>query len=344
LDSFFIITIIYNSNVLDIKRQKQKNPSKDSDNLLQINCSFLTGFIDFLLSPKLYDEKGIKTLATLFDKLENYFNENSILINLHFFDKLLDFSPYLINYFESNDIEKSDVKNLDDKNDITKILLSKKYFAILKLFFEKNTKKNENFIYLKYIFNFIDNNIDNNYEICLVLFDFINDLIGNDPDFYFSNDSNEDQIEILLPFFEKFSVNSTVFKETEKILLINRRKIFNKIIAIYMKIIFTKKRINKTPNIIKEFKNLLLNIDITKDLIETITEEINKIIDRSIGAIKIKTERKESKEKKESKERKESKGQIKSKESKEQNEQNNNYNNISNFYSEIFNLISFFLE
>ena len=344
LDSFFIITIIYNSNVLDIKRQKQKNPSKDSDNLLQINCSFLTGFIDFLLSPKLYDEKGIKTLTTLFDKLENYFNENSILINLHFFDKLLDFSPYLINYFESNDIEKSDVKNLDDKNDITKILLSKKYFAILKLFFEKNTKKNENFIYLKYIFNFIDNNIDNNYEICLVLFDFINDLIGNDPDFYFSNDSNEDQIEILLPFIEKFSVNSTGFKQTEKILLINRRKIFNKIIAIYMKIIFTKKRINKTPNIIKEFKNLLLNIDISKDLIETITEEINKIIDRSIGAIKIKTERKESKEKKESKERKESKGQIKSKESKEQNEQNNNYNLISNFYSEIFNLISFFLE
>ena len=124
-------------------------------------------------------------------------------------------------------------------------------------------------------------------------FDFINDLIGNNPDFYFSNDSNEDQIEILLPFIEKFSVNSTGFKETEKILLINRRKIFNKIIAIYMKIIFTKKRINKTPNIIKEFKNLLLNIDITKDLIETITEEINKIIDRSIGAIKIKTERKE---------------------------------------------------
>ena len=93
-----------------------------------------------------------------------------------------------------------------------------------------------------------------------------------------------------------------------------------------MKILFTKKRINKNPYIIEEFKNLLVNTEITNDLISTITEEIKNLIIKSIGAKKNKIEKNEITEK------------------KDYNKDNDDCNYLNNFYSEIFDLLLFFLE
>ena len=49
-----------------------------------------------------------------------------------------------------------------------------------------------------------------------------------------------------------------------------------------MKILFTKKRISNNPYIIEGFKNLLVNTEITNDLISSVTNEIGKLIVKSI--------------------------------------------------------------
>ena len=334
LDSLFNISIIYKNSIMDITDKKLKKQLKISDyiidNILQINYSFLNGLIDFLLTPELYDFTNSKTLIKLFDNLTSYFEfgnlkEASTLINLHFYVKLLSFAPKLIDYFEKEEDEegKSKIININTNK---KHEIANNYFLILKKFFENNASKTGNFINLKYIFNYIEDNFDTNYEVCLVYFKFIYELIGNNPDLYFSDDINIEQIKMLFLFIYRFSENDEKeIKLNKEIILNNRRKILNQIISIIMKILFTKKRINNNPFIINEFTNLLKNTEISSDLINTITKEIGNLINNSIGAKTNKIE----------------KNMILSK--KEDNIENN-LENYSSFYSEIFKLILFFLE
>ena len=116
----------------------------------------------------------------------------------------------------------------------------------------------------------------------------------------------------------------------------HKSNIFNKLLSIIMRIIFTKKRINNNTQMINEFKKLIQKVDITSGLIIAVTEEINNIIDYSIGASKNnKVKNKPSIDKNENKDKKEKK-------EKYYTSQELKY--ISNFYSEIFNLILYFLE
>ena len=330
LEVFFNIAVIYKNSIMDILDKKKNNIkrifNKDIDTLLQINSYFLNGFIDFLLTHELYDFTNQNTLIKLFDNLTTYFEfgslkEASILIKSHFFYKLLGFAPKLIDYFEKEEGKEKIGKNYTKKNQITD-----NYFLILKKFFENNSSKSDNINNLKYVFNFIKDNWNVNYEVCLVYFKFLYELIGDNPDLYFSDEINLEQIKMLFSFIYKFSENYEDNKLIHEIILNNRRKILNEIISIIMKILFTKKRINKNPYIIEEFKNLLVNTEITNDLISTITEEIKNLIIKSIGAKKNKVEKNEITEK------------------KDYNKDNDDCNYLNNFYSEIFDLLLFFLE
>ena len=98
--------------------------------------SFLTGYLDFLLTPNLYDFKNTDTLIVLFVKISLYFNEHAesaghILINQHFYTKLLYFAPYLSNYFEQyeqNNEEKNIIfENNPDENEKINLKKKKKY-------------------------------------------------------------------------------------------------------------------------------------------------------------------------------------------------------------------------
>ena len=319
LDNLFRIAIIYKNSLSNIET-KGKNTLYISNNKLndifQINNYFINGFLDFLLTPEIYDFSDSDNLLKLFGNIKSYFNfhsskEASMVINSHFFHKLFNFSFYLKDYFN---IEKNII---NDNNSV-----SKSYFGIFKQFFENDSSKNGNFNYLKYIFRFIENNIDSNFEICLVFLEFINDLLDNNPDYYFSDIIDIEQIEELFSFIKNISLNKEDNKLNKIIIINNRNKIINKIIAIIIKILFTKKRMNSEHNIIKQFINSFQYIDINNDLIENISEAIEKIIENIIGIKKNKIKRIEEKEKSDF----------------------NEFSYLTKFYSEIFNLILFFFE
>jgi signal recognition particle GTPase len=132
----------------------------------------------------------------------------------------------------------------------------------------------------------------------------------------------------LLNFVEKFSIseNNNLY---ESIKIKNNRKNFlNKMMKNIMKIIFTKKRINENQKIIEDFKKIIIEIDLTSELIEIITKQIENIIENSLGIHKNKSHENKKKE---------NKGQ--------EIKKDDNYNNISlsNFYEVIFNLILYIL-
>ena len=323
LDSFFQIIFAYKNTMLSIK----------DNNLIELKLSFLNGFIDFLLTPEFYDFSNSTNLIKLFVKLLAYFDfgnikEFPIFTNSHIFYKLLNFAPHLNNYFETEEEEEEDDDRKekiqsDSINLQNKSLIAVYYFEILKHFFAKNSVKNDNFVNLKYIFHFIMDNLDTNYEICLVFFKFINDILGDNPDLYFSDNINIEQIKMLFSFILRISNNNIEIKLNIENILKNRKKIIYKIIEIIMKILFTKKiLINKNSDILKLFKDVLSEIDITTDLIDTIIKGIEKILDNLIGA---------------------KKGNIGVKEKIEKIDSINNDSDVLNkFYSTIFNLISFF--
>ena len=287
LDSFFQIIFAYKNTMLSIK----------DNNLIELKLSFLNGFIDFLLTPEFYDFSNSTNLIKLFVKLLAYFDfgnikEFPIFTNSHIFYKLLNFAPHLNNYFETEEEEEEDDDRKekiqsDSINLQNKSLIAVYYFEILKHFFAKNSVKNDNFVNLKYIFHFIMDNLDANYEICLVFFKFINDILGDNPDLYFSDNINIEQIKMLFSFILRISNNNIEIKLNIENILKNRKKIIYKIIEIIMKILFTKKiLINKNSDILKLFKDVLSEIDITTDLIDTIIKGIEKILDNLIGAKK----------------------------------------------------------
>ena len=361
INDFYNIIINYCSYIATLSNNKKKPTSKEesisnnenkiNNDLLKINLSFLNGFLDFLLTPNLYDFNNTDTLIVLFVKISLYFNEHAesagpILINQHFFSKLLYFAPYLSNYFEQYELKNEEEKfitfeNNTDEND--NINLKKEnevlnyYLKCLKNFFEKNPSKSDNIINLKTIFKYINEDLGNNYQVCLVYYNFINELIGNNPDLYFNDEKDEDQIKQLIIYANKYSKNYILgnpdIKDENTIK--NKRIIFNQFISIIMRIIFTKKRLSKKTSLVNEFKKLIQKVDITNELISSITDEIKNIFDFTIGASKNNNINNNSRSKKTSFDKNEKKGKYYSSEE---------LKNISNFYSEIFDLILFFFE
>ena len=60
----------------------------------------------------------------------------------------------------------------------------------------KKQSKSEN-INLKTILKYINEEFGNNYHVCLGYYNFINELIGNNPDLYFNDEKDEDQIKTI---------------------------------------------------------------------------------------------------------------------------------------------------
>ena len=310
INNIFNIITYYRSKIYDYKNDK-----------LKISLSFYSGFLDFLLTPELYNFNNTNTLINLFDKLTQYFcvegkTQASTIINKYFYLKLLNFSTHL---FEEKENTNESTDNINsEKKEVLDF-----YLGALKSFFENNPSKAENYIMLKDFFNFINDNVSDNYQIGLEYYNLIEELIGNNPDLYFSDESDESQIENLLKYAIKYS------KKKESGI---NNSLFNKLISIIMRIIFTKQRINKNSNIVSRFKETIKTFDLSIDLIKTITEEIRKIIDYSIGVSK----NNQTKNKKMDYNKKDKKG--------EQIYTSEELKYISNFYSEIFDLIIFFLE
>ena len=349
INNFFNIIISIRSNISDIlfkntTKSNELNDDNENKNNLNLNLIYLSGLLDFLVTPELYDFNNTKTLIELFHKLSSYFNfdgakESSAIINQHFYLKLLSFTPFLNQYFEQYENDE-DTQNIiienntntntnDNDNDIENIKEKKEvllcYLKALKSFFKNNPSKNENIINLQNIFKYINEDMGNNYQLCLGYYTFIKDLIADNPDIYF----NEEHIQILLYYGKKYSNNIFDSKDENKIE--QKKTIFYKLMSIIVRIIFTKNRINKNIKMVHKFKKLIQEIDLnlSEELISKILEEINHIIDISIGA---------------SKNNRNKKKKIDYNEQKRQTCTAEDLKYISNFYSEIFNLIIFFLE
>ena len=365
INHFYNIIINYCSHIDDLTKKKRiysninnTEPNADinkeiklNNDLMKKNVIFFGGWIDFLLTPELYNLNNTEILITLFDKISSYFNlhlgaETSIIINQHIFLKLLSFTPFLNSYFEDYDInseqslesENEDNENEKEKEEIeTKNLQEKKevlksYLEALKSFFENNPSKSDNILNLKDLLKYINEISGDNYQICLNYYNFIDEFIGNNPDVYFNDDKDDEQIKILLIYATKYSQNynseNTDIKEENK--MNNKKLILNKLISIIMRIIFTKKRINKNNvNIKYYFKKLIQTVSLTPELLNAIFDEIENIINNIIGVPK------NSHNKKSSIGKSEKKGKICT---------TDELKYISNFYSGIFDLILYFLE
>jgi hypothetical protein len=360
IDSFFNIIINYRPSIFNLITYSKNieindiNYNKIND-LLRIKLSILCGWIDFLLTPDLYDFKNSRVLKKLFDILSFSFNfqrekEASVLINQYFYYKLKNFAPFLSSYYENHELNNenninNDSDNTNNNHEVNNIINDKDnievlqcYLKVLGSFFENNPSKAENISNLKEMFQFIYEYLEDNCRASLIYYDFINEIIETDPDLYFNDEKDDEQIKELIRYSrhlsKKIAIELKDMKDENKIN--NRKSLFNKLISIIMRIIFTKKRTNNNAEIINEFKNLVQKVDITSDLIEAITSEICNIINYSIGASKNNKKSKQTfSDKNENKEKKEKKEKYYTSEELKY---------ISNFYSEIFNLILYFLE
>ena len=343
INNFCDIIINHFSLSSDLKNNKKGslnkiefNEKEINNELFKIYMSFLNGWIDFLLTPELYDFNDTQTLINLFNNLALWFKfegkkESSKIINQHFCFKLLNFTPYLNQYFEQIEfnIEENKISSKENKqlqHNIENLIEKKEvlncFLKAFKNFFENNPSKADNLLNLKNVFKYITENLEDNYQASLAYFNLIKDLIGNNSDLYFSEEKDEVQIKNLLNYANIYSQNLDFENDEQKD--INKKNIFNKLISIIIKIIFTKKRINKSPKIVEDFKNIIKNTEITIDLIITITEEIKNIIEYSIESnINIMTKKNDK---------------------KGQNYSSQDLKYLSNFYSEIFDLILFLLE
>ena len=351
INEFFNIIINYCSYIVDLTNKKKyninnidtnDNENKINSDSLRINLSFLNGWIDFLLTPEIYNLNNTETLINLFEKISSYFNlqvgtEASAILNQHIYFKLLSFYPFLKTFYEENDIN-SDINSSseENENDIKDLKEKKKevlecYKLTLKSFFQNNPSKSENIVNLKNLLKYVNELSCDNSEICLFYYNFIKDLIVEKPDIYYNDEKDDEEIKKLLIYIKKYSKNYILenidIKDENKIK--NKKIIFNKLICIIMRIIFSKKRINKNNNIVQEFKKLIQSLNITPELIKGITEEILDIINYTMGINKSNNYKKTSFDKNDQKNKVYTTEELKY---------------ISNFYSEIFDLILYFLE
>ena len=346
IDYFYNIIKYYYNNISQfIKRQQNINSKNDEFNknnvIKRINLCFINGLIDFLLSPELYSFNDKNLLLKLFSELTYYFdyiklNNISEKINQNLYLKLLSFIPHLNNFYNNeinSDIDKkieSDNNNDDNKNTIIKNTPNIKeldvydiFLKTLKKFFENNPSKSENILNLKSIFKDFDEYLTESNHTFYKFNNFINELIEDNPDLYFNDDKNDKQINSFLKYARKFS-NFSNGKEKEDIKndkqISNKKDLFNKLISILIRIIYTKQRMGRNSKVIKNFKSLLGKIEKTNDLIINISNEIINIINKFLGLTK----------------------DVK-KENKNKIYTNEDLRNLSSFYFDIFDLILLFI-
>ena len=340
LINYFFGIMKYYHNLLSNTLKKKFLPwankidfNNSNNNSLKTNFYCLNGWIEFLLSLDIYSPSDKNTLIKLFSELESYFdylqiNTNSENSNHHLFLKLLNFIK-LLNYFYgdkdsniiNNKTENNDKNNVNEnkincfieKNDVFD-----SYFKVLKSFYENNPSKSENINNLTTIFKFITDNFSENNHIFLRFSNFINELIGDNIDFFFIDKKEDEPIKKMIEYAEKISKNNI-----EKGIL-NKKELFNKLICILIRIIFSKQRIGKDDELKQQIKNLLENVEITNELVSSICNEVILLISEkktSLNNIYILSN---------------NKNQIIF--------SFDDLKSISNYYNEIFELIILFLE
>ena len=359
-DSYFIIhdLIGYFFNIIKyyhdyisnyIKKRKlytfetinSKNNEILNDNNLQINLSCINGWLDFLLDPQLYDFNKKEAILKLFNELSCLFsylklNNSKEKINQNLYLKLLSFIPYLNLFYNQKDLDDKENKHNKDKECNGKengnnIIENEKdildiYFNVLKRFFENNPSKSENILNLKNLFKNVSEYLSESNQAYHKFNYFINELITDKPDLYFSDDKNDKQIKLFIKYAKKFSLDSKENLEVKNENETNNKKdLFYKLILILIRLIFTKKRKGRNDKIIGNFKKLLSKVEKTRDLMITISNEIINIFNH-IFIMKNDNNAKEQNKKK---------CDIYEKDYLDK---------LSSFYSDIFDLILFFLE
>ena len=354
IDNIFDIIKYFSNYIFNFIKQKKllckssielKNTEIINDNILYINLCSINGWLDFLLNPQIYDFNRNITkniLKKLFTELSDIFiylkiNITPETINQALFSKLLSFIPNLNNLYSLKDLnndKKEDGNNTDnqstkeEENEINCAQTEKDIFDIylmaLKNFFNNNPSKSGNIMNLKDIFKIMGEELSKNNQIFCKFYNFISDLINNEPDLYFNDDKDDEKIRLLIKYGFKFCYsNSTENTETKNEKEVsNKRNLLNKLICILIRIIYSKQRIGRNDTILRYFKKLLEKVDKTNDFIITIINEIINVFYHIFGANN-------------SKNNKEKKQNIYGKEE---------LKNLSNFYYEIFDLILYFLE
>ena len=349
IDYFFDI-IKYYHNYINSYMKKRKLYTIESINLngneilndqtLQMNLCNINGWVDFLLNPIIYDFNDKETLIKLFNELGNLFsylkiNKITKKINQNLYLKLLNFIPYLNMFFGQKDLDtdknkenndnttnadkkEAKINNIEKEKDIYDI-----YFKTLKIFFENNPSKSENIMNLKNLFKNMSDYLSENNQFFYKFNDFMNELIRDNPDMYFNDDKDDEQIKLFINYADKFSISSLENLEVKNEKEINNKKnIFYKLITILIEIIFSKQRIGRNDAIMPLFKKLLSKVEKNKDLAITI---LNSIINIFHHILFMKTDDKNI----------EIIQKIYDKEELDK---------LSNFYNDIFELILFFLE
>ena len=342
LKNYFFEIIKYYYNYVSKALKKKLLPwsnkidlNNENNNILKINLFFLNGWIDFLLDIEIYNFENNNTLTILFKNLAYYFdyieiNNNSEKINQHLFLKLLNFIPNLNRF-----INKKDLNNDNQINNIN-IEVKKQndifdsYFEVLKIFFESNPSKSDNIVNLENIFKIINEDLNEDNQTIFSFYNFINELINNDLDLYFYDDKDERQLLQLIKYGYIMYSNIEKQKEINEKEISNKHDLFNKLLSLLIKIIFSKQKIGKNKESIQSFRELLKRVELKNELILSITKEIKNIIANLL-------EKNQKLNSNFSEQRKSTKIKNKTIFGEE------DLKNISNYYFEIFNLISFFL-
>ena len=319
---------LFNFEVIELKNDEIY---KNQDLLIYLNC--INGLIDFLLNYEIYNFKSNETLIKLFNEFSSIFNylklnKASEKINQNLYLKLLNFIPFIYRYYEQENSGEEDgvTQKTDDKEEINSVKSKKDifdyFFNTMKVIFENNPSKSENIMNLKNIFMDANDYLGENHQIFYKFNNFINELIGNNPDLYFNDNENNEQIKNFINYASKFSSHSSENLKDEK--EINKKNLFNKLISILIRIIFTKSRIGRNDEIIQKFRKLIGKVEKNKDLITTICNEILNIFNHNFGLS----------ESLNSENQKEKTIKIIPEEIKK----------LSKYYYEIFNLILYFIE
>ena len=321
---FGIIKYYYNT-ILPYIENKEIIPLIN-DSIFMDNLTCLNVWIDFLLTPNIYNYEKKDGLITLFKELSSYFNyirmnKDSSTINKNLYNKLLDFIPFI------NDCYKNNINNDGDKNVIKekKNIINEEdifyyYFESLKTFFKNNLSKSENMINLKNIFIVINDYLGQENYVFVKFHNFINGIIDNSPEKYFIEDKGCEQIKLFMKYTNKFFELNVKKQESKNEKEINSKKdLLNKLLSILTRIIFSKKRFGKKDGIITHFIRLVEKVEKTKDLIITISNDIVYLFYKILS------------------------------DSSTHNNNNIIYtyedlNNFSNFYNDIFKFILYFLE
>ena len=321
-------------SILDIISKKIDN---NNDTLKKYLCN-INGWIDFLLNPEIYNFNNMNIIIKLFNELSSYLNyiylnKESENINADLFLKLLKFIPKINSYYESKDIE---IDKIDDNVGNIKVNenniinygdnIFNSFFRLIKIFMESSPSKSKNIEYLNNIFKYVNEYLSENSQIFSKFNNFINELIDDNLELFFSDDNDNEPINLLIKYTLKISNNIEVKNEKE---VINKKYLFNKLLSILIKIIFTKRKIGKNETIMNKFNIFIKKLEKTTDLIIIFSTEIISILNHLLE-IRNNLNNKNV----ESNSLKEIQKIYTSEELR----------HISNYYLEIFDLILYFLE